>query len=80
MNHIKPMPATYRKTQIENVEVSTILYVGGTGDVIVETMIFLEPGPTHNLTDFDSERTIGGDPSAQHSRWTSKVSEAVYAA
>lgn len=72
------LPQTFRKTQIENVEVSTIIYIGGTGNRIVETMIFLEPGPTHGLTDFDSERSYTENPAEQHQRWVSKVSEAVY--
>jgi hypothetical protein len=78
MIHTQP-PQTFRKTQIENVEVSTIIYIGGTGNRLVETMIFLDPGPTHGLTDFESERTQG-DEAEQHQRWVSKVSEAVYAA
>lgn len=81
--HSAKFPQTFRKTQIENVEVSTIIYIGGTGNRIVETMIFLDPvgsGVTHGLREFDSERSINGDESEQHQRWVSKVSEAVYAA
>ena len=72
-------PQTFRKTQIANVEVSTIIYIGGMGNRLVETMIFLDPGPTHGLTDFESERTCTTDETAQHQRWVSRVSEAVHA-
>ena len=72
-------PRTLRKTQIANVEVSTIIYTGGPGHRIVETMIFLDPGPTHGLTDFESERSFAADEAEQHQRWVSKVSGAVAA-
>jgi len=75
--HSAKYPETFRKSQIANVEVSTIIYIGGTGKRIVETMIFLDPGPTHGLTDFESERSYTTDPAEQHQRWVAKVSGAV---
>jgi hypothetical protein len=78
--HSSTYPQTFKKTQIENVEVSTIIYFGGTGKRVVETMIFLDPGPTHGLTDFESENSPEGHEAEQHQRWVSKVSEAVYGA
>lgn len=79
MKNTPAPPVTYKKTQIENVEVSTIIYTGGTGNRIVETTIFLDPGPTHGLTEFDSVRSIAGNEAEQHREWVSKVSDAVYA-
>lgn len=78
MNQLQ-LPYTYKKTQVENVEVSTIVYKGGTGNLIVETMIFLEPGPTHGLVDFDSVRTIAGNEREQHYEWVAKVTDAIFA-